>query len=179
VDKESYLKIGRPANACVRCGATIAETGKHPSILVATEPADEDADEPIRRDFCPACWDEIRDQDYFSFWLARREKPSPNKARSRKERNSTLLSYFDYLYQQDNSEYAQHLFFISHLLMKFSVFRWVRSEPPEAPGGNERIIFRNTVTDDFVTIESVTLDEERIAAIKKEIDEYLTRSAAE
>jgi hypothetical protein len=176
MDKEQYLKISRPQNLCIKCGAEIARAGKH---LSALSNSTQDEDDPVREDFCAECWLEMRDKDYFSFWLARREKPKIRKIQNRKERNSTLLSYFEYLYQKKDPEYAQHLFFLAHILMKYSVLRWQRSEPAATPDENDKLIFKNTVTDDLVVIEAVMLDEERLVVIKKEIDEFLSRATTE
>lgn len=174
MEKEMYLKIGRPQNTCVRCGVKIGDSGQHPSVIVATGGNISDEDEAaIRQDYCPTCWEQMRDQDYIGFWLAKREKPKVLRLQSRKERNAALLSYFDFLYQKGDPEFAQHVFFVSHLLMKFGVLKWVRTEPPATTGAREQIVFRNTVTDDFVTIESVVLEEDRLASIKTEVDEYL------
>src|SRR5436190_12596526 len=114
MDKEMYLKIARPQNVCVLCGAEIAKAGKHHSVLLPETEATNEPDDPVRQDYCPACWEKIREKTYFSFWLARREKPKAPKLQSRKERNATLLSYFDYLHQQNDAENAQHLFFLAH-----------------------------------------------------------------
>lgn len=183
MSKEMYLKIARPQNACVKCGAPLAEAGKHPSaIFSASNPVVEESEDDegvLRQDFCPACWDEVRSTDYFSFWLARREKPKTRKIQNRRERNSTILSYFDFLYQQGNPDNAQHLYFLAHLLMKFSVFKWVRTEPAPEGGTSQRVVFRNTVTDDFVAVDEVAMDEERLVTIKREVDEYLSRAGNE
>ena len=169
-----YLKIGRPHNTCVRCGVTIADTGRHPSVIIAPGGSvSEEEDAAIRQDYCPACWEQMRNQDYIGFWLAKRETPKVQRQQTRKERNAALLSYFDFLYQKGDPEFAQHIFFVSHLLMKYGVLKWVRTEPAAAPDAREQIVFRNTVTDDFVTVESVVLEEDRLASIKTEIDEYL------
>lgn len=226
MEKDLYLKIGRPRNACVLCGAPIAEAGKHPSVLLPPEEAKEsapqppesgdaapgptprqaeearDAEEaarsgrkdkekgkggaaaspaaeeeggPLRQDYCPSCWEKARQKNYFSFWIARREPPKPRKIKNRKERNAALLAYFDVLLAKNDPAYAQHLYFLAHLLMKFGVLKWVRSDPPAEEDGRERIIFRNTATDDLVTIEAVPLEDEAVARIKKEIDEYICR----
>lgn len=207
MEKDLYLKIGRPQNVCVLCGTAISVAGKHASVLLppeeaaaprqtepsvpatpeaAPEPAkknrgataaqDADSDAPLRQDYCPTCWDKVRQKNYFSFWIARREAPKPRKIKNRKERNAALLAYFDVLVQKNDPAYAQHLFFLAHLLMKFSVLKWVRSDPPAEEGGRERIVFRNTSTDDLVTIDSVALEDEAVARIKREIDEYICRN---
>lgn len=181
MEKEQYLKIGRPQNSCVLCGTTIAVAGKHASVLLSPgeePPPQQTAGEegPQRQDYCPACWEKARQKNYFSFWIARREPPKPRKLKSRKERNAALLAYFDLLLQKNDPAYAQHLYFLAHLLMKFSVLKWVRSERATEQGGRERIVFRNTATDDLVTIDSVPLEDEAVARIKKEIDDYICRN---
>ena len=180
MEKELYLKIGRPQNTCVRCGAPINVAGKHLSAIIpaAQGEVDEETGEPIRQDFCTACWEAAREREFYSFWLARREKPKTPQKQSRRDRNATLLSYFDFLSQKNDPEYGQHLFFLAHLLMKYQVFRWVRTEPPETPEGRERIVFRNTAIDDLVYVESLPLEEERLVVIKKEIDEFIERALA-
>ncbi len=209
MEKDLYLKIGRPQNVCVLCGTAISVAGKHASVLlspgevpaadlqpsveapssparIAPEPSvtrkgrgavqEHDPDGPTRQDYCPACWEKVRQKNYFSFWIARREAPKPRKIKNRKERNAALLAYFDVLVQKNDSAYSQHLFFLAHLLMKFSVLKWVRSDPATEAGGRERIVFRNTATDDHVTIDSVILEDEAVARIKREIDEYICRN---
>jgi len=177
MEKELYLKIGRPRNTCIQCGAPIAEAGKHLSaIKTAAESAESGSSDPIREDFCPECWAKLQERAFYGFWLARREKPGIPKWQTRKERNTTLLAYFDFLNQKPDPENAQHLFYLSHLLMKYHVFQWLRTEPPADENGREKIIFRNTASDDEVIIEAVPLDEEIIASIKKEVDEFLKRS---
>ncbi|MEI7633512.1 MAG: hypothetical protein WCK47_04450 [bacterium] len=171
------MKIGRPRNTCTQCGAPIADAGKHLSaIKTASGTSDQEGDEPIRQDFCSFCWANLQQREFYGFWMACREKPGIPKWQNRKARNSTILAYFDFLNQESNPENAEYLFFLSHLLMKYHVFQWVRTEPPADENGRERVIFRNTATDDEVAIEGVPLDEEHIAAIKKKVDEFLKRS---
>lgn len=196
MDKELYLKIGRPHNTCTLCGTPIAVAGKHASVLLvagedthagggagaaapasaaATTDADQDAG-PLRQDYCPGCWEKVRQKNYYSFWIARREAPKPKKIRNRKERNTALLAYFDVLYQKKDPAYGPHLYFLAHLLMKFSVLKWMRTDPPAEAGAGERLIFRNTATDDLVTVETVPLEDETVARIKREIDDFICKN---
>ncbi|MBX7247315.1 MAG: hypothetical protein K1X53_17605 [Candidatus Sumerlaeaceae bacterium] len=173
IDKDIYLKIGRPQNVCVVCGAEIVEAGKHLSAIAADTAAEEDA--TIREDYCAECWEKRQDKNYIGFWLARREKPVPRKIQNRKERNAALLALFDYLQQNGQPEHAAHLHFLAHLLMKYKIFAWVRTEPVPDQPGRERVVFRNTVTDDHLTVESVQVTDEEAAAIQKDVDEHLSR----
>jgi hypothetical protein len=179
VDKELYLKISRPQNACVECGAALDKPGTHPSAIVSPDTMpDGDDILPVRQDYCSQCWEKLCSRDYFGFWLARREAPAAPKAQSRKERNAALLSYFDYLHQAGGAEHLPHLYFLSHLLMKYGVFRWVRSDPPGQQGGREKIVFRNTTTDDHVTVESVPLSDEVLLQIRKDLDDHLAATVS-
>lgn len=183
-DKELYLKIGRPQNACVQCGATISHAGKHPSALLDPDGPDTAprADVTLRRDYCVDCWKQLGHEPYVGFWLARREAPKVRAVKTRKERNAALLSYFELLRQEpeeNNDERGPRLFFIAHLLMKYGVLKWVRSDAAAHPGAPEIIVFRNASADEFVEIESVELDDQHLAEIKKDVDEFLARAVSE
>jgi hypothetical protein len=181
-DKELYLRIGRPQNTCVQCGATISFAGKHPSALLDPDGPDtaprEDA--ALRRDYCSDCWAKLGDGHYVGYWMARREPPKPRKIRTRKERNAALVSYFEMLKSRqamENEDHTQSLYLIAHLLMKYGVFKWVKSTVA-GPGSGEQIFFRNTAADEIVEIQSVELEDARIADIKKEIDAYLATAVS-
>jgi hypothetical protein len=175
-DKELYLRIGRPQNTCMQCGATIAVAGKHPSALLDPDGPDTAPreDTPLRRDYCTECWQNLGEGHYVGYWMARREAPKPRKIRTRKERNAALLSYFEMLRNRESLEgedQAQNLYFLAHLLMKYGVFKWVKSTMGES--GAEQIFFRNTTNDEVVEIQPVELEDARIAEMKREIDAYL------
>jgi hypothetical protein len=180
-DKELYLRIGRPQNACVQCGAAIDAAGTHPSALLDPDGPDTSprADVELRRDYCAACWQQFCGGHYMGFWMARREPPKPRKIRTRKERNAALLSYFEVLRERHagDEDHAQCLYFLAHLLMKYSVFKWVKSTAAtsEAP---EKIYFRNTTTDEIVEIEACELHDARIAELKRELDDYLSQAVS-
>jgi hypothetical protein len=63
-------------------------------------------------------------------------------------------------------------FFLAHLLMRYGVLRWLRTEK-DPENNSERIICRNLVTDEEVVIESAQPTDEELVAIKREIDELL------
>ncbi|MCX7717127.1 MAG: hypothetical protein N2111_01825 [Candidatus Sumerlaeaceae bacterium] len=174
LSREIYLKIARPRNTCAKCGAAIAAGGKHPSVLAVVPDDDDEAGaEPLREDFCEQCWPEVRERGYYGFWIARREPPKPDTRANKRERNAILLSYFDWL-AQDAAANAQRLYVISHLLMKFQVFKWLRTDRDDETGA-ETVTFRNTATDEEVSVTATPPDEEAVAAIVDEINRYLDR----
>jgi hypothetical protein len=181
-DKELYLRIGRPQNACVQCGSEISMAGKHPSALLDPDGPDTAPreDTPLRRDYCTDCWQKLAGGHYVGYWMARREAPKPRKIRTRKERNAALVSYFEMLKSRqamENEDHTQSLYLLAHLLMKYGVFKWVKSTVA-GPGTGEQIFFRNTAADEVVEIQSVELEDARIADIKKEIDAYLATAVS-
>src|SRR5215204_572071 len=123
MDKDLYLRIGKPQNVCVRCSAQISDAGKHPSALMEQEPQSglegTDQEGPVRQDYCSECWKELAADNFVSFWLARREPPKARKIQNRKERNAALLSYFESLKGKNDLESCQSLFVLAHLLMKY------------------------------------------------------------
>lgn len=172
-EKELYLRIGRPQNTCMGCGAPISMAGKHPSALLDPEGPDTapKADVPLRQDYCATCWNQKTGSHYVGFWMARREEPKPRKLKTRKERNAALVSYFELLKGQPGEEAAQAVYVIAHLLMKYGAFKWVRSDA-------DAIVFRNVLADELVNVEPVELEDSRIVEIKRELDAFLERAVA-
>lgn len=183
VEKDLYLKIGRPTNSCVACGAEIAHAGKHPSVLRQRSETPENlegdsADDlgPRREDYCAACWQELSEKDFVGFWLAKREPPKVRKIESKKERNAGLLAWFEHLQLQNpDDEIRQSLFFLAHLLMKYGVFKWQRTET--ADDGSEVIYFKPTGSDDEVSVVAMEFSDERSVEIKRELDAFLLQYA--
>lgn len=179
-----HLKIARPTPACVACGAPLHGVGKHPSALYpAGTPApgegaadlapEAEADgPPSREDYCVTCWQEVEREGYIGFWMARREDDAPRPLLSRKQRNATLLSYFEHLYRRGDVADAQQLFFLAHLLMRYSVLRWVRNEA-------EAVVFAQPQSGEEFVIREVVLDDAQLVAIKQQVDNYLASIAAE
>lgn len=182
VQKDLYLKIGRPQNTCVACGATIAHAGKHPSVLrTPAEPVlgaagGTEQEGPRREDYCADCWKELAERDFVGFWLAKREPPKPRKIETRKERNAAVLAWFEHLQRQEpDAEVLQSLYFLAHLLMKYGVLKWQRTD--KTTDDDEVVVFRATGTEDDVFVASVELTDERIVEIKRDLDEYLLQYA--
>ena len=198
-DKDLYLKIGRPNNACAVCGSPITHAGKHPSVLLpqgAAEPAlasgaavdnagdelpglpaaEADNEGPRRRDYCAECWQKQGEQQYFSYWMARREPPKTRKIETKKERNAGVLAWFDLLRsQKPDDDNLQAQFFLAHLLMKYGVLKWNRTVTEL--DGSEMIYFRQTGTEDDIPVLAVDLSDEKSVDIKRQLDEYLLQYA--
>lgn len=212
-EKDLYLKIGKPNNACSQCGQPINFAGKHPSILKSGEEAHKssrkpdkaalpehapDSSEepkvasaetgktdsgkaepdggPRREDFCTDCWHQLTEKDYLGYWMARREAPKPRKIESRKERNAGVLAWFGLLRtQQQDDDNLQAQFFLAHLLMKYGVLKWQRTDSDD--DGNEIIYFRQTGTDDDLAVIAVDLSDEKSVEIKRQLDEFLEQFA--
>jgi len=203
LEKDLYLKIGRPNNSCVACGAAIAGAGKHPSVIrqashdeagssgvegqAQNDAASSDVqpdmlgdtrstDEPRREDYCAECWQKMPEKDYLGYWLARREPPKARKIESRKERNAGVLAWFEHLQSQaPDEENLQAQYFLAHLLMKYGVFKWLRTDA--ATDGTELIIFKQPGTDEELTVRGVDLPGERSMEIKAQLDKFLEQYA--
>lgn len=200
-EKDLYLKIGRPNNTCVACQAPIDHAGKHPSVLrrpgavvkpVAAEATDDanrsdadagesldlqiPSDEPRREDYCADCWQKVTERDYLGYWMARRQPPKVRKIESRKERNAGVLAWFEHLRslpQEPDNLQAQ--FFLAHLLMKYGVFKWLRTEGDVDTG--EVIYFRQTGNEDDIAVAAVELSDEKSLEVKQQLDEFLLQYA--
>lgn len=200
-EKDLYLKIGRPNNTCVACQAPIDHAGKHPSVLrrpgdavkpAASAPTGDDSaavadnagsldlqipsGEPQREDYCADCWQKVTERDYLGYWMAKRQPPKVRKIETRKERNAGVLAWFEHLRslpkEPDN---LQAQFFLAHLLMKYGVFKWLRTDGDADTG--EVIYFRQTGSDDEIAVVAVELSDDKSLEVKQQLDEFLLQFA--
>lgn len=146
-----------------------------------TAHADEEENAFQRKDYCPDCWKELKDQAYFSYWIAKR---SPSKLPPRKlnkaERNVALAALFDSLSEQnqDEADYAPHLFFLAHLLMKFKVFRWMPSVAhPET--GEAMLRFAKTQINEEVLVRDLEMPDAMVVQIKEEVESYVRETTGQ
>ena len=178
MEKDQYLNVSRPNKVCLLCGRSLKEVQKHPSILTKWE------NEAIRKDFCPECWEKMKDRDYFSYWVTKRITSAPKRQLTKKERNDLLLRLFESLYRQQEKQNSYSLFFLAHLLMRYKIFHWKgsRNLPEDLDAGTpERtlLIFENRYTGEEIEITDQELDGEKILNTRTEIDEYLTTNLPE
>lgn len=174
MDKETLLSIGRPQKTCANCNAPIDSVDRHPSTL-----KEEKEKRVERQDFCPECWDHIKNEAYDSFWITRRQ-PREKKVRklNRRERSVALRALFESLWdKREEEELAAHLFFLSHLLMKWGGLKWLHNA--QDLDGREVVVFEDPTSGDRIDVTDVPVDDESIALIKLEIEEFLKQYAAE
>ncbi len=178
MEKEKYLNVARPHKTCLLCGRSLAGVDKHPSILTKWE------DEAVRKDYCPQCWEKLTSKDYFCYWITKRLQPAPNKQLSKKERNNLLLRLFESLYETADESRAYTLFFLAHLLMRYKVFKWkgtreIAADPDSTRPTQTLLIFENKLTGEEIQLPDQSLEGEKLAEVKKEIDEYLQTNLPE
>jgi hypothetical protein len=169
MDRDTYLKIQRPADQCLMCEADLVAARKHPSAILME---DEDM---LRRDYCAACWERLSGEEFFSFWIAKRDVVPARTRILREERDRMLLAYFERLSteaqrEETSAEREARRFFLAHLLMRFRVFRWLRTEHEDG-----RIVFQNVQTAEEWSISQVELSDEAVLQVKQEIEIYLRK----
>lgn len=174
MEKDLLLSIGRPQKLCMNCNGPLENVERHPSILRSVE-----AKKVERLDFCPDCWRQMKEEVYESFWITRRV-PKEQKVRklSRRERSTALRILFESLWERRESEdVGPHVYFLAHLLMKWGGLKWRENRTDEA--GRETIIFEDPASGDRLEIAAVDLDDERMNAVKIEIEQFLRQYASE
>ncbi len=169
--KDIYLKIKRPSDSCLMCGAGLEEERKHLSaIRLGGE------DEVERRDYCRKCWERLQDEEFYSYWVAKREKPEERTKISKADRNRLLLAMFERIDEtlsdddDAEAERAGKLFFLAHLLMRFRAFRWARTDHEAG-----KVCFVNIQSEEEWEVDQVELSDETVLAIKQEIEEFLRK----
>ena len=187
--KTEPIKIEKSSNYCLSCNKLLTDEDRHTSILVKEESKETGFE---RKDYCNDCWKKIQDKNYYLFWIKKRIKIKKDKNISKKERNQIILSYFNYLQSKDKEtilkdeaiaqeqdiesvnqtiDYKYHLYFISHLLMKYGVFKWKKDIRDEE--GSINIIFENRYTDEVVIIKDAQPSVETITTIKQDLQAFL------
>lgn len=158
-----YTEIPGPGRACIVCDRELTSLPKHPTVLdVGRKGAAE------RRDVCPECWEKMADGEFFSFWLTQREPPKRDMRRTRAQQRAALLRLFEQFHASGDERFRLHLYVLAHMLMKWRLLAWEGTETGE--NGVERVIFRNTTTEDVIAVEEVDLNDEGLVAVKREID---------
>lgn len=166
MDREAYLQIHRPANECVLCGASLLESGRHPSAI-----DDKDEGEPERRDFCQECWGKRDDHKYFCQWLVKRTRPEPNRRLAKAERNDVLWRLFSALAGRQEPQTEAHVFLLAHLLMKYGILKW-RANRREPDGANW-ILFEHPQTNEEFKVRERSLGDEALIQTLQEIEDLV------
>ena len=164
-EKHPYFDIRKPQNICTICSTSLTDEPHHPSVLTDVYP------EPIRKDYCLACWKQLQDKQFFSYWLTKRITPPADKKINRQERNDMLLRLFMALYNQEDPANATQLYLLAHLLMKYKVFKWL--ETRQGPTGEDALVFEDTRTGEEIFVAPIAITDDQIAEAKKAVDSYL------
>lgn len=173
IDKEQLLSIERPKAKCVECDTALDELNHHPTRLRVRE------DSPERADFCADCWEFAKGDAYDSFWVTRRIKKEKRIPKlSRREKAVAVRALFESLWERrDDEDVEAHLYFLSHLLLRWGGLKWVRNKI--APDGGEIIVFENPATGDPIEVRTVDTSSDAIAEVKTRIENFLREYAPE
>lgn len=173
LEKDKYLTLERPKVACCECGSGLDEFSHHPSSLRMGE------SESRRLDFCPDCWEFAKSEVRDSYWVTRRAKKEKRARRlSRREKAVAVRALFESFWDQRESEDLDaHLYFLSHLLLRWGGLKFVRTE--EDAEGRELLVFENPATGDPIEIRNVDAMEDSILEIKEKIEKFLIEYAPE
>ena len=173
IEKERLLTLERPRPHCTECNGVLEDLDSHPTRLMVDEK------ELQRTDYCPDCWEFVKEETYDSFWVTRRIKKEKRVPKlSRREKAVAVRALFESLWEKrDREDVEVHLYFLAHLLLRWRGLRWKRNEVDAE--GRELIVFEHPATGDLIEILSVDTTNESIAAIKEEIENFLRDYAPE
>lgn len=168
MEKEALLTIGRPQRLCVNCNAALADIARHPSALRHAGKLKFE-----RLDYCPECWQHIKDEAYESFWITHREVKERRAPKlNRRQRSLALRALFETLWdKRDGEDLGPQLYLLAHMLMKWGGLKWKESRQDAA--GRELVVFEDIGTGEEVAVPSVEMSDEALAAATAQIDEYM------
>lgn len=171
--KDQLLAIERPRARCSGCDASLDDFDRHPSRLRIKD------ETPERADFCPECWERMKADAYDSYWQSKRTKRRKEIPKlSRREKAIAVRALFESLWdQRDREDVDVHLYFLSHLLMKWGGLRWRRSVQDDE--GRETVVFENPQSGDEIEIRSVSITEGSLDPVKTRVEDFLREYAPE
>jgi hypothetical protein len=173
MEKDQLLSINRPQKLCMNCNAPLEPIERHPSVLRSRNKREFE-----RLDYCPECWQQMKDEAYESFWITKRVIKLRERKLTRKERNAALRALFESLWdRREDEDVGPHLYFLAHLMMKWGSLKWKKSATD--PQGRESIVFENPVSGEFLEVTAYEVDDERMQAIHTEIEQFLRQYAAD
>lgn len=163
---DNIYKITKAVNNCLKCGSSIKETDRHPSMLVESE------DEILRKDYCANCWSEVIKDKMFSFWISKRYKPPEDKRLIKKTRNENLINLFYTFADKDKDYFKFHLYVLAHLLMKYKVFLWDKETIDNE--GKGFLNFKDTLNATDISISDIDEESEDLVKANKEVEDLLS-----
>jgi hypothetical protein len=174
MDKDALLTIGRPQRLCVNCNAPLMAIERHPSALRHSG-----RQKFERLDYCPECWQVIKDEAYESYWITHREvKERKAPKLNRRQRSLALRALFETLWdKREDEDLGPQLYVLSHLLMKWGGLKWRESRTDLT--GRELIVFEDLGTNETLEIPSVEMDDTMLALVTGEIEEFMKQYAPE
>ncbi len=162
-------EINRPGETCLMCGKKLQNTSKHRSALTS----DEEEQVLLRHDYCPECWEKVKNNEFFSHWLVRREiDSSENKREQRKTRKERAAKLFDDILESDSPDRMPRLFILAHLLLRFKVLNWAGYDF-DTETGERFLVFEKVSNREKVRIPSIKLSEEELADAHRFVDSIL------
>lgn len=172
MDKETLLSIGRPQRHCMNCKGPLDEIERHPSALKS------EGERPVARyDFCPTCWEQLKDDAYDSFWLTRREVKARRMPKlTRRDRNMALRALFESLWdRRDSEDVDAPLYLLAHLLMKWKGLIWRENEIDAA--GRGHVIFEDPASGERISVAEVEIPDQKLVEIQQEIEDFMRQFA--
>jgi len=118
----------------------------------------------VREDFCPSCWEQAKEREFFSFWKTYRRA----EERRPQVRTEVVLDFFEKL-QDGESEHRKELRFV--LALYLTRRRALKLVGVSREGGLELIEFRRPRRDETFKVENPQLTEEQIGAATDRLKE--------
>ena len=158
----SDWEIARSAGECFGTGEQIEYGQEYFAALVESEEG------LVRRDFCSDYW-ERQKPDVFCYWKTK--LPESGKKKELFVDEEMLISFFERLAQETESEKVNFRFVLGLILMRK---RRLKYDSTKIEGGNEIWRLRVVGGDrDFVEVLNPQLDEEEIADLSSQVGEIL------
>ncbi len=153
--------ITRSRGACSACRQELPPKRTFFSCL------NEEKDDFVRSDFCPACWEKQDSARCFCFWRSRRAEPDQKPTLD----TGLMLEFFDRLARPDNDRKRTFRFVLALYLMRRKELKLLRVER-DAEG--ESLVFQRRSSGEELSVADPAMMEDQIQETSRHLNQLLS-----
>jgi hypothetical protein len=145
------------------CGRELEENETYFAALY------EEGEEFLRRDYCAACWEKVKEEGgFFSFW---KTSVPPKEQKRRLFADDEVLLDFFFRLEGAEEEQRRHFFYLLALILMRK--KLLKFEDIERDEERELLCLRYPLEDRRFRVPDPKLSEEQIEAVKEQLSEIL------
>jgi hypothetical protein len=159
------FNIAKSSGCCTSCEKQLEPGDTYTATLRETD------DEFFREDYCPACWEQTREQiseDVFGVWQG--QIPQPRQKKKLLVDDEVLLNFFQRLEGAQQTERIQFRYVLTLILMRK---RLISYEGSRRDNGTEIWLIRRRGSGETYEVTDPKLSEDEISTVSEQLNQVL------